>query len=495
MRIFKDEPGSKVGFMEKIVGEMINMEAGKEVYRNGIRLRTDKPASYPSFIVDNVRTTISTNYGVIYIPSSLDMSDFVKYLKDAIVTTTEAYQRDSGNHYENRHAALETGSDHFTALKAKHTIRGTSMAKHVYEDVIRRIYITDGSERLEKIIGNRFSWIVCPLEMLVDNVENYTSPRLPFTSQLFSIVYDKDNLLTHANDTLLMDNLTFRDFRTCANIKSVMAWGSIPEDFADINLEEWPEKYRESAKVLQETHKSYNCYPEYIPGFDYNEWELRLCPKRRGRLEIIRQLGNFLPFSKTFHLPVIPLDRDVYELSYHDVNIVNTPAAVDVCRFCLTPLYDDVYAVFPKATSNECRIYCPVCIHARFDEVGMFQADGNPLYNESDIIGRFTYPRTVAEVIDTIKFPGNGDLVKEIIKASFQGDLTIDANPYAIYRALLFGTGTDENVKYIAWNGPVGKYVLYANGPTQMLIRSLGLSTASRVLENAVVFHAFIYNS
>jgi hypothetical protein len=502
MRIFKDDPadtnGKKIGFMSKIIGEMLNFEVGKEVFRNGVRYRTDKPASYPSFTVDGVRTTISTNYGVIYAPNSLDLPEFAKYLKEEIVAASEDLVRDLKANYEQRYAALETGSDHFTVLKAKNSSHGTSIAKYVYDDIIRRIYVTDGTERLEKIIGARFVWIICPLEILIDNVENYISPRLPITSQWFSIVYDKYDMLVHPNNTQLEDNLTFRDFRACHNVKSITSWGTIPEDFETMDIEKWPEKYRDSVKLAQENYKNNKCYPEFVPGFEYSDWEIRLCPKRQGRLEIIRHLGNFTPYARIYNFPITPLERDVYEVSYHDIRINNSPAESDVCRFCRTPLYDDVYAVFSNASSNECQVYCPVCMHAKFDADGNYQVDGTPLYRETDIIGRFKHNRKVDEVIDTITFTTDGEIIKDILKHSFRGELTLDAANNSIYRALIFGYTPNcnpESIKYIAWNGPLGKYAQYAHNPSQFLTRVAGQKMTDKVMQHTAVFHAFIYNA
>ena len=208
MRVFKDGR-----IMEKIVGEMINIEAGKMLYDDGNPVIT-KPPLYPSIEFDGKITTIRSNIGFIYLPGGTDMKDFVN--NQLIPALNE---KDKQRDHLSGYARLERKASQFTAMKAKNTFTKNKVIKCNSNNLKRAFSINPDVTELGKLMGhNRFHWFVFPTSVLVKNIQSFENPRFPPTTQFFSIIHDANDQLVITNNTKLESNITFNHFRVCQHL-------------------------------------------------------------------------------------------------------------------------------------------------------------------------------------------------------------------------------------------------------------------------------------
>jgi hypothetical protein len=504
MRYFDNSDGK---WFHKVAGEMMNLETGKKLYSKGVRkpIEIKKAKSYPRFQYDGITTTIIASMGVVYLPNHMDLHDTSRQLFQTLNEFSIKYCRElrTDESHLNRYTHLESGNDHFTSLKAKNNLLDTSFGKGPFDNLMRRIYVPNTSERLDKLVGSRFTWFVLNHDNLLDNIENYINPRIPIAAQLTSILYDPNKHFNYTDNYVLDDNITFRNLRICKGIISVNAFMDLTRDVMAIkteidDLEEvGPEckvlpKYIGAIKELQSYFKNYSKYPEFIPGFTLNEWNIKLCSKRRGRFEIIRQFGDFTIYNTNTKVVIYPI-KDIYEVSYDEITISNGPDRSNtVCKKCNTPLYDDCYGLFNK-DSSICEAYCPVCMHASFNETGYYASDGAMIYKTQSgkVVGRFTYPVTVNAVIDSI--PGIDDTIRDILKASFQYNIIVDNSLNSPFSALYICPGDIKTAKYIAWNGPINRFISYIWYPEHK-IHKLAKDKINEIMEKSKIFFYWPYS-
>lgn len=211
MRVFKDGR-----IAEKIVGEIINIEAGKLLYENGFPNSSEKPSLYPKIEHDDVVTTIHSNIGIIYIPNSINLTRFVEKNIGPLLE-----EKDKEHDYLSAYARLERKSSQFTAMKAKSTFT-ESVIGSVYDIEKKRIFIinTEQTDLGKRIFHNRFHWFIFPISVLIRNIETFENPRFPPTTQFVSIIYDMNDQLAVADGTKLESNITFNHFRVCQHLLS-----------------------------------------------------------------------------------------------------------------------------------------------------------------------------------------------------------------------------------------------------------------------------------
>lgn len=440
--------------IKDIASEAFNLEAGKICFQKNALLEQNTNANakiYPSFVIDGVCTTIKSNSGFIFVPEYL-LDSFVVHFKNMICDLTKLYEQVTGKDHLQGYSTLETNVDHFTILKAKHSLDSTISSKFANESVKRRIYVNDSNDKLDKIIGlARFTWVIYTIEQFMIDLTKFYSRNIPIECQLVSIIYDPKKLINLKNGELLINNLTFRNFNICKNLLSVCSYGEINSEF----LARYSKNNNEILSGYVDSIKKNIIRPEYIPGWEPGELSIHLCEKRRGAFEIIKHLGNKLIYTDTY-LPIFPITQTIYEVNYQDIIIDNSSEQKDnnICAHCDTPLYNDIYVVF--SDSNIGKAYCCICLHSKFD-VNSRRADisGMPLYNSDNIIARVKYPRTHTQVIEYIE---SDILVKNIISQSF--DPLYIENDNSIVKALYLNFQL-SNTKYIGWNSSISSFISY----------------------------------
>lgn len=534
MRIFRDEPNNKnVSIIDRISGEMMNFECGHKLYENGQRIikepkakktgdtgdaKSGKPIvnsfgqrdikiyeSYPQYEVDGVKIVLTPTVGVIYLPAA-DITERAQELYTRMTELTLEYEKEFGTPHLSRYAALETGTDHFTVVKCRNNSRATSFMRHVYDDVARSIHLLAPNDKLERIIGKaRFTWIITDLNTLIYNIENFRSTRLPLGMQLYSIVYDPYNMLRHPNNTVLFDNITFNDFQVTQHLLAIRSYGALvpgtplppeskPEDPAKLRGINDDLRYNIEQMV----------YPEFVPCFSFSDYTIVLCPKRRGALELMYLLGNNAdaPYRKlTGTMPIHSINQEIYQVDYQDVVPL---AASDTCNKCQTPLYDDIYGVFPDSRENKCHLYCATCLHSNYYEDGRmsYTFDGQPLYKDTNVIARMKYPRGVDDVIDMIPTVlSNLDMtpIKDILRASFYEPIYHEEPVGTPFAVLIIGydsqSNVTKNIKYVGYNGSVGSFINYAMHPDNTFQRLVGYENAIKGFSEAKIFNCWIVST
>ena len=457
MKYFNGESGEN--FMKLILSEAFNLEAGKVYYENGKLIGSNKSPLYPSFVVDKIRTTIKTNMGFIFVPRRL-IENFQRGFKAGLLDMTYEFKSKFGFDHLQTYSPLETGSDHFTVLKVKHNLDETTSHKYMYNNYKRYVYVNEGFDRLDKIVGNaRFTWILYTIEQLIEDFSSINIRKIPIECQLVSILYDPDYLISLPNNYLQISNLTLRNFKVTKNSLALCTYGVINDEF----VEKYNETTNQIIKDLIDQYNNHKLKPEYHPGWYPTYASLVLCEKRKGAFEIIRHHGNWNMFMSVSmgYMPIVPLIQAVYEIEYKDIVIDNSPygKSNSLCFNCDTPLYDDIYLIFKSKATNIAAACCPVCMHGKFDmESKTFSISGTLLYHNQNIIGRTIYPRKASELINAID---TDDIVKEILIASFNSSYT---DNYNMLRAMhLNFPKSNGGKKLIGWNGSLGTYIPYAN--------------------------------
>lgn len=207
MRVFKHSTDIK----QKIAREMVNIESGLLYFEPGKEIST-KPTLYPEIERDNIKSTIRSPVGFIYLPNDINMAEFMKGIETYLV------DYDMQLNHLSKYMRLKQINSQFTALKAKN-----NMTKTVYctsnasaDTYTKRvIYLNVGAP----ISGlYRFQWYVFSTRTMVKNIEQFENPIFPATTQFVSILYDKHDYLKVIDGQKLVSNITFQNFRVFQNL-------------------------------------------------------------------------------------------------------------------------------------------------------------------------------------------------------------------------------------------------------------------------------------
>lgn len=207
MRVFKHE-----NIKEKIAREMINIESGLFYFEPGKNTINEKPTLYPEIERDNIKTTIRSHVGFIYLPTDIDMEEFMK----GVETYLTDYDSQLG--HLNKYMRLERLNGQFTAMKAKNNMQRTMYGinnKPYPDNYIKRAIFINTSVCLKLY---RFHWFVFNHRTLVKNIEQFDRPSFPTTTQFVSILYDKNDYLLASDGQKLESNITFQHFRVFQNL-------------------------------------------------------------------------------------------------------------------------------------------------------------------------------------------------------------------------------------------------------------------------------------
>lgn len=227
MRIIKDKILSSA--VLKIAGEMFNLEAHREVCQDGEWVERDKYATYPRFAENGVTMLFYPTYGFIVIPNDLNPGDIIQSLSSRLDIFSQKYHRKFKQSHLQEAAPLETGAAHFIALQTKNNLWNTVVSPKKHELNARAFHNMEEviDNELDKLLGNaRFTWFVCSMSQVIGGIDA-KSGKIPLLGQVFTIMYDRDDMTIHKNNTVLFDNLTFKDFRMSQNPSPITYMGDI----------------------------------------------------------------------------------------------------------------------------------------------------------------------------------------------------------------------------------------------------------------------------
>lgn len=424
----------------RIACEMFNIELGEFYYDNGVIVNKKTP--YPQFELDGITTSIRTPYGILY----ADIE--IKIIREALEKISAQYVKQYGMSHLELPFIIQSKSEQFTRLCSNNLF--TSEAN-------RTFWQHSGSNAeitatLSIVSNSRFAWVILPLSDLLVSIERsiYQQDTL---NQLISIVYDHTNYFTFADNEFASQEVTFKSTKIGRIYKDILYLGEVN----DRTLAKLKKNDDYESKSLSEMYDNYKHMPGFILSGTMTPSILILCKIRHGAFEIIRHLGKWDIYKSSILdcLDIHQIELPIYECTYHDVCIDNTPYALshDICSCCNTPLYDDIYVIFPMRDHNIARAVCPVCMHSTFIiEDGKYTATskGQLLYNSTDTIARLKYPRKLEEIL--LQLPVD-NLIRDILRASFNSMIIELESPYlAIY---LYGEKT-----YIGWSGPISKFII-----------------------------------
>jgi len=386
----------------------------------------------------------------------------------------------------------------------------------------------------------RFIWCITPLQELYSFLGRPSVTSEANMSLVTSIVYDNKNILNLHDDALVFKSLRLDMFNHFGTFKNLLAYGDFKdmrlrnitevsdsqkhsEENSDTENSETPEvsddqKHSETSetgtgtstapttpsatstasdvitsaknawKFYRQEERVEKNYPGYIPGLRVTKNCIIYCTVFGTAWEILRWFSPlWYKLFTTDACTGVNLVREfresdlkkLYEIDFSDAEIDNT-GDNSKCEFCSSPLYDDIYCLFPSKENKKCRAFCALCIHACFQKSPVFvsgfaieiTADSikdyvmmgteysTPLYIQdiygAEAIGRTKYPRTFEEVVDNeINYTNlNLSEYKRIIKMIHNKEPAIikDASKYVHNYA---GIGKHD-YEHIA--GVIGKY-------------------------------------
>ena len=472
--------------MKNILSECFNIEAGKVYSQNGKLLSEDemkKAPGYPTFTIDNIKTNIKSNMGFIFVDQKY-IETFRREFENGIIELSQEFKEKMKYDHLQIYSAFETGSEHFTTLKIKHKYDGTDCSKQT-SFTKRIIYINNTFDKLDKLVGvARFLWVIYSIDQFMHDLQNIENRLIPISCQLVSVFYDTEKLINLNDGELKVSNLTFRDFNFCQNILTISSYGEINEAF----LIKFAKTEDKTLKTMIEYLNLNLKKPEYLAGWNFQDFPLIICEKRKAAFEIIRHLGNANIYDSKI-IPINAIDQIIYESAYNDIVIdkSNIQKNNDICINCDTPLYDDIYVVCPNKKSNIGKAVCPICLHSYFiPGTQIVASTGEKLYNSSDIITRVKYPRTVQQVIESIKVD---KIVKHILLSLYQPIQkdTVDRN---YITALYLNFKSPNQKKYIAWNSAIGHFISYIRNPSNEIYTKFpSRNIALEYIQSCYVFH------
>src|SRR5271170_7885026 len=165
MRIFIGEQDDVD--IDRIAGEMLNMEVGRVIYDNGILV--DSEISYPSFDIDGIKSSVKTQYGILIIP---DICDTLSAIKARLDSITAEYMMKLGKTSINKSALISKRECNFASLRLLRgdheiKIREFMDVRNIYESILNTI------NRNYFISESVFTWFICSISQLYGSIENY----------------------------------------------------------------------------------------------------------------------------------------------------------------------------------------------------------------------------------------------------------------------------------------------------------------------------------
>jgi hypothetical protein len=362
MRIVK---APEDGSFKKIAKAIMNVEAGTDLFDEGFKGNVH--------VINDVRTTIKSTYGIIY--TNLDGDMFVHKLLEELIPLEAKFP----DHLMN-YTAIKEISSAFSIVKTKNTSHLSGSSAHGK----RSFYVGDFCKLKYEA---RFLWYVLSFDKLFHQLESPQYNNIPKTMQLVSIAYDEPNGYFES-DMLLSRELLITDIAGLAGVGTFRNKLEV-EPVAEFN----PRMCKRceavfSSEVKMRTHaRLETCietdkkndtvppYPEIIYGWNYGDDLICLCPIRGAIFEIQRIFqGRKFAYWYT-NVPIktikcytmkhdleLTLKKDFDEVLFgNTVSFKSNFKKEDVCQRCMIPLYDDIYVFTTDGKTGYPQ--CPTCVH------------------------------------------------------------------------------------------------------------------------------------
>jgi len=210
MRIFKDD--NLDGAVQKIVGEMLNLESGKLMYKNGIAVPEESQREYPKIKKGNIRIVGKFNSGIIIVPFDEDISQFRRLIINKIKDL------EPPNHLK-FNSPLEKYTNQFLAVVADNNMTGISISINVAFYKRRLCICRNISDILAAYPRSRFVWNIIGLRSYLDMIRLSNRCLL---SCLSTIVWDKADKVRLAHNAYSMRLLDFDRFKINAQLHSLV---------------------------------------------------------------------------------------------------------------------------------------------------------------------------------------------------------------------------------------------------------------------------------
>jgi hypothetical protein len=424
------------GYVARIAKEMINIETGCRMYDENGKWIEGRKANYP--ILTNPKGTslirIKSSYGILYLPVTKNnyhvmANNIVKAIETEMRKHSEILTALQGYH------AIDTGAHGFTNLKTKNNIKGSlvdddadcAYCSNKYPNLLRYLVFTHSRGYIQSRLRDcakhgKFIWLIVPSEAIHEFIFSLPSGR-DQVDIITSVMYDPDKILCLHDGSTWNNSLSLNELSKFGTISHVTIYGVVSKANFDMLTEsEWHSEIIAEAKRHENIHTTLSKHPGYVEGWTtthqyyHSDNVLNYSNNVKFAFEIIRWLcpkKSVLGFHSGYLLSYMRNWRSkdpLYEVDLKDI-ILSNP---DKCNLCETPLYDDIYCLFPDKKSNACTAYCPICLHANFNLSG---GDNQPrvsshnaskyyvqdnISHKDGIMARTKHPRTVFEVIDMI---------------------------------------------------------------------------------------------
>jgi hypothetical protein len=442
-----------IGHLTRIAQEMLNMETGRKLFENGRWIDRKQHMNYPMINSPDKKSVvrIKPSYGVLYLPVNADNYEkFANSLLKAIKREVDAHPliKDLLGAYH----TVNSSTFGFTNLRAKNKLQSTLVTGPTlsadydespgYLRVLRYETIFEHLPFMATFFRySKFVWTILSIEELYQTIFTKSIPMDSQISLLFSIVYDSEGVMTWNDGTTWNEDLSLECFKPCGRISHTTKYG----DLSNVRIEDIPKHHESGITDLLKNMRASRDYPGDIPTWTAFGCAITYNTIQRADIEIKRWLspkwGELFFDSISSHFACHQLKpwrgSDIlYKVEYADVNIINEIDG-DLCRLCETPLYDDIYCIFPDAQSVDCYAYCPICIQMRLStnmqqvngEMVPINSYGTAIYyiqdhTKAQVTARTVHPRTAIEVIDMIPDAATGLDVHEYVSVlkSFYSD-------------------------------------------------------------------------
>jgi hypothetical protein len=384
MKIFK----GKENLHKRVAGEMLNVEYQRYVFENGVFIEKKPHIPYTTFESDGITTIIKPVLGFIHISEQL--SDEKKKFADLVIFNYEemrkTYFDELGSYYQS-YKAVRTSTGN-TVIKNKNN---ASSHISIYYEKQGYINMMKGHEKVP-----RMSWILCDIRkacfasIMESNFYTYLD------TFMFSIICD-ENFYKFRNNERILKYIDLCDIDLPQTFNVLTINGLVPiTRFKQFN------ELKSKTLVI---NSDAGFYPSFMKLFNYQMFEstyehgqIRIHDLNRTKENIFK-----VPYDK------IKIDNSLGDKRILELFGKESTSTNDQCVVCHTPLFDDIYVVFPNYNSEKkdltCFAVCKTCMHIRlrFSEF-KFRMGTICIYIDTDVIAHTKHPTKCAEVLKKIKF-------------------------------------------------------------------------------------------
>lgn len=210
MRILKSEN------INEIIGEMLNIETGKFLYKNGARVNDQSKSRYPEINVDDVNYSTHAVEGCIIVRNINE--NFIRRIKVQLDNKTDALKAQHMSS-ASMHTFIKTAS---IDSVAQHTIVTGGFGKHSYLRSFRmlrdhpKLSMIKSTRRIAKQVPeDRFIWYIASFEDLIRFKITNLNFEAAYTVFVCGVLIDSKDLLKWRENDIIYE-FGLRDFKSAA---------------------------------------------------------------------------------------------------------------------------------------------------------------------------------------------------------------------------------------------------------------------------------------